>query len=81
MYRSGQERFLVGQAAEDSTVARTGIGGPRLMVSDDSGAHVYPLTKELTKIGRGGEDYWVDVTLTSVVWRPATTTECGGLRR
>jgi pSer/pThr/pTyr-binding forkhead associated (FHA) protein len=35
------------------------------MFSDDTGAHVFTLTKDLTKIGRGGEDYWVDVTLTT----------------
>ena len=64
---SGTDHRVVGHAdsVEAPTGARTGAGGPRLMFSDDSGAHVHPLTKDLTKIGRGGEDYWVDVTLTT----------------
>lgn len=49
--------------APSTTNARAGIGGPRLMFSDDNGAHVFAVTKDLIKIGRGGEDYWVDVTL------------------
>ena len=49
--------------APSTTGARAGIGGPRLMFSDDNGAHVFPITKDLIKIGRGGDDYWVDVTL------------------
>jgi hypothetical protein len=48
-----------------STGVRAGAGGPRLTFSDDNGAHVFLITKDLTKIGRGGEDYWVDLTLTT----------------
>lgn len=64
---SGTDRRVVDHAEplERSTGAGPGAGGPRLMFSDDNGAHVFPLTKDLTKIGRGGEDYWVDVTLTT----------------
>lgn len=64
---SGTDHRVVGHAdtMDDSTGARPGAGGPRLTFSDDNGAHVFPITKELTKIGRGGEDYWVDVTLTT----------------
>ena len=78
---SGTDRRVVGERAEapapgdsalgdptavaGSTGARPGVGGPRLTFSDDNGAHVFPITKDLTKIGRGGEDYWVDLTLTT----------------
>ncbi len=48
-----------------ATGARSAVDGPRLTYSDDNGAHVFALTKDLTKIGRGGEDYWVDLTLTT----------------
>ncbi len=49
--------------APSTTGARAGIAGPRLTFSDDNGAHVFAITKDLIKVGRGGEDYWVDVTL------------------
>lgn len=49
--------------APSTAGASAGIGGPRLIFSDDNGAHVFAITKDLIKIGRGGEDYWVDVTL------------------
>ncbi|MDQ3068876.1 MAG: DUF3662 and FHA domain-containing protein [Acidobacteriota bacterium] len=71
---SGTDRRVVGEREEPrgtatapspSTGPRTGPGGPRLMYSDDNGAHVFALTKDLTKIGRGGEEYWVDLTLTT----------------
>jgi len=45
------------------TAQRTAPDGPRLIYTDDSGAHVYGITKDLTKIGRGGEAHWVDLTL------------------
>lgn len=68
---SGTDRRVVGErnepavatAAAPETGARPGVDGPRLTYSDDNGAHVFAITKELTKIGRGGEDYWVDLTL------------------
>ena len=64
---SGTDHRVVGHAdsVEVPTGVRSDARGPRLMFSDDNGTHVYPLTKDLTKIGRGGEDYWVDVTLTT----------------
>jgi hypothetical protein len=34
----------------------TEISGPRLVYRDDTGEHTYAITKELTKIGRGGTD-------------------------
>ena len=37
--------------------------GPRLSYRDDTGEHIYVLTKELTKIGRGGSAHWVDLTV------------------
>src|SRR4051812_47209069 len=37
------------------------ISGPRLLYRDDSGEHVHPINKDLTKIGRGGAEHWVDV--------------------
>lgn len=60
---SGTDRRVVGERNEPVTGAPAAIGGPRLTFSDDNGAHVFPMTKDLIKIGRGGEDYWVDVTL------------------
>lgn len=63
---SGTDRRVVGHGADADVSTGAGAGaGPRLTFSDDNGAHVYPLTKDVTKIGRGGEDYWVDVTLTT----------------
>ena len=41
------------------------ISGPRLVYRDDNGEHVHPVTKELTKIGRGGTEHWVDVMVSS----------------
>jgi hypothetical protein len=41
------------------------ISGPRLVYRDDNGEHVHPITKELTKIGRGGTEHWVDVMVSS----------------
>jgi hypothetical protein len=77
---SGTDRRVVGERAEaysapgpgamSTAVAGPGSAqpspaGPRLIFSDDNGAHVVAIAKDLTKIGRGGEDYWVDVTLTT----------------
>lgn len=71
---SGTDRRVVAERDEahgtatgpaPSTGSRASAGGPRLTYSDDAGAHVFPLTKDLIKIGRGGEDYWVDVILTT----------------
>jgi pSer/pThr/pTyr-binding forkhead associated (FHA) protein len=41
------------------------LSGPRLHYRDDSGEHVHPITKDLTKIGRGGAEHWVDVMVTA----------------
>jgi FHA domain/Protein of unknown function (DUF3662) len=41
------------------------ISGPRLLYRDESGEHVHPITKDLTKIGRGGAEHWVDVMVTA----------------
>ena len=41
------------------------LSGPRLRYWDDSGEHVHPITKDLTKIGRGGAEHWVDVMVTA----------------
>ena len=41
------------------------LSGPRLRYRDDSGEHVHPITKDLTKIGRGGAEHWVDVMVTA----------------
>jgi pSer/pThr/pTyr-binding forkhead associated (FHA) protein len=41
------------------------IAGPRLVYRDDTGDHTYAITKELTKIGRGGTEHWVDVMVTT----------------
>jgi pSer/pThr/pTyr-binding forkhead associated (FHA) protein len=41
------------------------ISGARLVYRDDNGEHVHPITKELTKIGRGGTEHWVDVMVSS----------------
>lgn len=69
---SGTDRRVMGERDEPRgattgpapvTGARSAAAGPRLTFSDDNGAHVYVITKDLTKIGRGGEDYWVDLTL------------------
>ena len=71
---SGTDRRVVGArdepagdatGATPSTGVRAAAGGPRLSYSDDNGAHVFVITKDLTKIGRGGEDYWVDLALTT----------------
>ena len=71
---SGTDRRVVGERDEPqgtatrpapSTGARPAASGPRLSYSDDNGAHVFVITKDLTKIGRGGEDYWVDLALTT----------------
>ena len=74
---SGTDRRVVGErdepaavtpAASTAPAASTGVragAGPRLSYSDDNGAHVFVITKDLTKIGRGGEDYWVDLALTT----------------
>jgi hypothetical protein len=73
---SGTDRRTVSERGEPAaatgpapaTGARPGgvpAGVPRLSYSDDNGAHVFVITKDLTKIGRGGEDYWVDLALTT----------------
>jgi pSer/pThr/pTyr-binding forkhead associated (FHA) protein len=41
------------------------VSGPRLVYRDDTGDHTYAITKELTKIGRGGTEHWVDVMVTT----------------
>ena len=41
------------------------LSGPRLLYRDDNGEHVHPITKDLTKIGRGGAEHWVDVMVTA----------------
>jgi pSer/pThr/pTyr-binding forkhead associated (FHA) protein len=41
------------------------LSGPRLLYRDDSGEHVHPISKDLTKIGRGGAEHWVDVMVTA----------------
>jgi hypothetical protein len=41
------------------------LSGPRLLYRDDSGEHVHAITKDLTKIGRGGAEHWVDVMVTA----------------
>ena len=41
------------------------LSGSRLLYRDDSGEHVYPICKDLTKIGRGGAEHWVDVMVTA----------------
>ena len=41
------------------------LSGPRLLYRDDSGEHVHPIAKDLTKIGRGGAEHWVDVMVTA----------------
>jgi hypothetical protein len=41
------------------------LSGPRLLYRDDNGEHVHPITKELTKIGRGGAEHWVDVMVSA----------------
>jgi hypothetical protein len=41
------------------------VAGPRLVYRDDTGDHTYAITKELTKIGRGGTEHWVDVMVTT----------------
>ena len=41
------------------------ISGPRLVYRDDSGEHVHPINKDLIKIGRGGAEHWVDVTVSA----------------
>jgi hypothetical protein len=76
---SGTDRRVVAERAEPdgpapavrgattgpapATGARSAVDGAHLSYSDDNGAHVFAITKDLTKIGRGGEDYWVDLTL------------------
>jgi len=48
-------------AAAPPTIRRE--AGPRATLSyqDDGGPHVFPMRKDLIKIGRGGSDAWVDV--------------------
>jgi len=41
------------------------ISGPRLLYRDDNGEHVHPINKDLTKIGRGGAEHWVDVMVSA----------------
>ena len=41
------------------------ISGPRLLYRDDNGEHVHPINKDLTKIGRGGAEHWVDVVVSA----------------
>lgn len=61
----GQEHTARQPATGAALATGAGLSGPRLIFSDDNGAHVHLITRDLTKIGRGGEDYWVDVTLTT----------------
>jgi FHA domain len=42
-----------------------GIVYASLSYQDDSGAHIYQMTKDLIKIGRGAEDRWVDLKVNS----------------
>lgn len=70
---SGTDHRIVGERhepqapatapARPATGARAAAAGPRLTYSDDTGAHVFAVAKDLTKIGRGGDDYWVDLAL------------------
>ena len=41
------------------------LSGPRLHYRDDIGEHVHPINKDLTKIGRGGAEHWVDVMVSA----------------
>jgi FHA domain-containing protein len=41
------------------------LSGPRLHYRDDDGEHVHPINKDLTKIGRGGAEHWVDVMVSA----------------
>jgi hypothetical protein len=41
------------------------LSGPRLLYRDDSGEHVHAINKDVTKIGRGGAEHWVDVMVTA----------------
>lgn len=45
--------------------ASTNPSGPRVTFRDDTGPHIVFLTKDVTKIGRGGEEHWVDIALTT----------------
>ena len=71
---SGTDRRVVSERDEPApastapaaiTGPQTASGSARLSYSDDNGAHVFVIAKDLTKIGRGGEDYWVDLALTT----------------
>jgi hypothetical protein len=40
-----------------------GIVYAHLAYEDETGAHIYPLSKDIVKIGRGSPDHWVDLKL------------------
>jgi pSer/pThr/pTyr-binding forkhead associated (FHA) protein len=60
----GQTFTTSTQRTSDSETRRTaGTVYALLAYEDDTGAHTYQLTKDITKIGRGSPDHWVDLKL------------------
>jgi pSer/pThr/pTyr-binding forkhead associated (FHA) protein len=63
------DRQTVTAATERSgnldTRRASGIVYANLSYEDDTGAHVFQMTKDLIKIGRGSADHWVDLKVKS----------------
>src|SRR5947209_9701529 len=63
------DRQTVTAATERSgnldTRRASGIVYANLSYEDDTGAHVFQMTKDLIKVGRGSADHWVDLKLKS----------------
>lgn len=64
-------------APRDDSV-RTSTAGARLTYTDDGGAQAFVISKELIKVGRGGNAHWVDLT---VITGPKVSREHCRIRR
>ena len=75
----GHSSSPINEAAAPSRDTRSAAGHrARLAYSDDTGAGVFAITKDLIKIGRGGSTHWVDL---AIVTGPKVSREHCRIRR
>ena len=81
---SGTDRRTIVRDEPDNGPARSrphrgaSTAGARLTYTDDGGAQAFVITKELIKVGRGGNAHWVDLT---VITGPKVSREHCRIRR
>ena len=81
---SGTDRRTIVRDEPDNGPARSrphrgaSTTGARLTYTDDGGAQAFVITKELIKVGRGGNAHWVDLT---VITGPKVSREHCRIRR